>query len=668
MIAIGLCCLAPAARAQDGGPVLGDEGVRARWVAGRCVAGDGEALLAAISDPDPTVRMIAARCWPADDSTEPLSALVSDPDPAVRAAVAGHLGRLGVDDPHVQQLLSDPAPVVIAATLDVLPVGGAQAPVIRLLESPPSDGVLLSAAAWLDRADGAGALSPHLRQVQASALIAQQLPSSELRARYLQLHHRAREVALGLSATGADDTLCQAAAHRQIAARLELVDQAIASSAADEAWVEVGAAVDALPSITTAFYSCRESTALLLTEDGLGLGDRTVTAVAELGAGWHLNFSPLRDDTGPRGGELWLRNSLQVNTYLPGRPVGERDTSESAIAVSARLDRDHLFRNETVSLWSGGGHSRFQVPFGPKDRDNRFEVLGFALRTPGRRSDYPERLLAGHDRFSARTRLGLTLGRLNLGLDLGAERVRYQDPALQSAGADTLDFAINLGGAFVLELGGAYRSHAANGPTRGLGRSVGRSNRDGFLVTSLTGVRFGVPEAEALELVVLGGTSALFQPDFEGSPDPNVVFDVYLAMEEAPPTGPFYALRVGGRRRFGFSPRDFAGQATVTSYVTVEAGAVPLDGIPVRGWAELYYTLVDHRGSMVPDTTLRQNLVGAALGVRWVWEDWLGFEVSDRLDAFKEPNRSFLVTNRFFISFFVPIGQYAFDREEARPW
>ena len=677
---LALFSAAPAAEESVGTAAAGDAH-RLRWAMDACDAANWSTLRLCLVDPSPSVRLLAVSCW--DPVVAGLLAprvAVTDVDPAVRRAAACLYASSGSSD-ELDALLGDTDPSVRAMAVSCLPISDEEAFVAaarKLLNEDDEPEVISAAALWLVTADAVAMLSEdEARLLEIGLQWASVLENTpELAGGLLSLQDEVSRLLLQIEPRSEEGDVCAQAAIDGLRALSDEISEIsrIVDAKAGDPWELLVASRRRLAQVMQGQYACESATPITFSSSGFFAGwqGRTLSAISEMGVAWDINFGPLRADIEEVDrGELWTRFNLGVNAYWPGRAVGDSTPDSPAVAVAGRLRRDQLFVNESLSRWNGGGFARFHLPFPLGSRRSHvLKTTVFGLHSTGDNEDYPDLLVTPHDRFGAAADLRFELRpSVAMGVHAAASRVRYEEERFEAAGADEVELGFHVDTAYQLQLEGAWRQYAATGPTDGLTATPGATNRDGAVLSGMTGVRFSGPgDLEFIELYVLGGVGLPVLPSFDPDVSPQVLFDLRLEMRSEPQSGEFFRLSIGGLRRFDYSPRNFATQTVVESFIELAGGVLDPKQSGVEGVFRTYYSLTDHLGAMTDELEQRYNVIGGVLGARWYVLEWLGFHVYDQLEAVKLLEQDFQVNNRFFLSFFVPMGGYAFDREEPLSW
>jgi hypothetical protein len=692
-VAVSLCglsllgALSADVSAQDMRPELavvsGPIEARLEAIIDLCEARDWLSLGFALGDASPIVRRFAVACWQPDEAgLQRLRPLVFDPDPDVRLRLVETLSR-AADAGAVSllaALLEDPDPSVRAAAIRRVPTTEADAARRFAPALGDPDPQISGAAAVRIAEHGAwdrlssSQLADYNRAITREQRL---LEAPEVVGAFERLVDRAQAVQLTLS-DSADD-MCALSTLAAIDALVYEAEAAIAGPGSGKYGDRIEQSIafhQDLRGAVQAYHTC--STSEILVFDGSGsradpFQGRWLSLLTELRTIWQTQFGQLRGDLrNPReGGELWVRSLLGLNLHFPGRPVGYPPPADSiSVAVGGIVRRDQLFRNAEISNWNGGGFVRAHVPVPRPEGDPLlFSMTGFGVGTTADDDDFPARLVSPYRRFGGSLFTQLALEEGSIGFDLGGSSLRYQDDVLNSAAMDRLHVALNLDLPFQLTLGARSNRYARTGPLRSPDPANQALNRDALLLDAMVGVAFGESSYdESVMLRVLGGATIPVLDELERDIDPEIIFELVLSTYLADGYGQGFGFELGGRRTADSSPRDFAIQAVTSSFITMNYRSfAPYDsGVEVEFSVD--YDLVSHAASLNELTELDITSIRIGFEVRFLVEEWLGFEIADRTRAVVVDEEDLEFENRFTVSLFTPIGGYGFGVEEPPPW
>jgi hypothetical protein len=346
--------------------------------------------------------------------------------------------------------------------------------------------------------------------------------------------------------------------------------------------------------------------------------------------------------------------------------------SGPSLALAGELRRDSLFRHEYLSDWNGGGFLRGHLPFAcPLVDSCLLSGTLYLDRNIGSDVDYPTRLVAGRDEMGADVSLQAHGSGLNGSLVVTGTSRRYHDPRLEPAGVDTLGASFRLDAAVQLHADIVRSLFAGTGPSGQATSNTAETDRDSTILSALLGFRIGDPSSgDILQLRILGGIAAPFLDTDQIDVDPQLVLDISLAIENEDPAyaDSSISLRIGGRRETQASPRDFLVQSNVQSYLDFYFRTIdsPAEGIEYR--VLLYYDMLEHMGALGPAESLDISRVGGGMSVRFLLEEWLGFDIANWTVGLATGNTDYEVSNQFLLSLFIPFGGYGFELEEPAPW
>lgn len=670
--------------AQDLSPeeavVLGGTQDRLEALVTLCQSESFEELRFALFDPAPVVRQIAVACWDQSESYGPeLMMLLGDPDGSVRLALAETLGRSSWSgrDAALEELTTDSDDTVRGVAISYL-TDMAPSEAVTLLRSALADSSLevqAAAARVLERAGAGHLLSETERESYQFGLSVAALSDEqpELGGLLLSSDARLHQVEQMLLSMGADALGCQEETLSSAAAARDQL-RALAPTADFEQLLNFGEIID---SVAGSYHICLASQPLSFgTGPSLDFaGQRILVLTAELSTLWDVNFGVMRDDLEhePDGGEFWSRSLLGLNLFLPARQeMAPPNREYPSVALVAQAGRDQLFREEQLSIWSGAAGIRGHLPLGCSTPESCvLHLTAFGQVSPGFEEGFPLMLVAAHQSMGADAAFEYTpLEGVLATLTVGVSRLRYDAEVFAPAGLDQGFVSLTIDSPFQLSLSATRNQYAELGPID-VDNLVGDAQlRDGEILDGKIGIRIGnIGLDEIMRIELLGGVGIPILDDFDQDIDPQVTFQAMMTTgAEDIRDNVFGYLQLGGSRQVEPSPYDFALQAVIHSFLRVvfRSAEPPESGVNLLIQVEHFYT--EHLG---PLTSLRHhdvNTIGGGFNVRFLVEEWFGFDIANRTTGRTDGNADFEVNNRFTFSMFIPFGGYGFDIEEPFPW